>query len=56
LTGTAAEIIGVISVDGKHIGNGKEGEITNKIRNTFNEIVTSINNNEKYKGWTTEVW
>jgi branched-chain amino acid aminotransferase len=56
LTGTAAEIIGVISVDGKNIGNGKEGEITNKIRNTFNEIVTSINNNEKYKGWTTEVW
>jgi branched-chain amino acid aminotransferase len=56
LTGTAAEIIGVISVDGKNIGNGKEGEITNKIRNTYNEIVTSINNNEKYKGWTTEVW
>jgi branched-chain amino acid aminotransferase len=55
LTGTAAEIIGVISVDGKNIGNGKEGEITNKIRNTYNEIVTSINN-EKYKGWTTEVW
>jgi branched-chain amino acid aminotransferase len=56
LTGTAAEIIGVISVDGRNIGNGKEGQITNKIRNTYNEIVTYNNSNEKYKGWTTEVW
>jgi branched-chain amino acid aminotransferase len=56
LTGTAAEIIGVINVDGRNIGNGKEGQITKKIRNTYNEIVTCNNNNEKYKGWTTEVW
>jgi branched-chain amino acid aminotransferase len=56
LTGTAAEIIGVISIDGRDIGNGKEGQITNKIRNTYNEIVTCNNNNAKYKGWTTEVW
>ena len=56
LTGTAAEIIGVISIDGRNIGNGKEGQITNKIRNTYNEIVTCNNSNEKYKGWTTEVW
>ena len=56
LTGTAAEIIGVISVDGRNIGNGNEGQITKKIRNTYNEIVTCNNNSEKYKGWTTEVW
>jgi branched-chain amino acid aminotransferase len=56
LTGTAAEIIGVISVDGKNIGDGKEGQITKIIRNTYNEIATCNSSNEKYRGWTTEVW
>jgi len=56
LTGTAAEIIGVISVDGKNIGHGKEGQITKIIRNTYNEISTCNSSNEKYREWTTEVW
>jgi len=56
LTGTAAEIIGVTSVDGKSIGNGKEGQITETIRTTYHQIATCGNKNEKYKGWTTEVW
>ena len=56
LTGTAAEIISVISVDGRNVQNGKEGKITKKIRDTYNDIVTCNHTNEKYKGWTTEVW
>jgi len=56
LTGTAAEIIGVTSVDGKNIGDGKEGEITKMIRKSYHDIATGTSNNEKYRGWTTPVW
>lgn len=56
LTGTAAEIIGVISVDGKNIGDGKEGQITKTIRKTYHEIATGNIRNEKYRGWITDVW
>jgi branched-chain amino acid aminotransferase len=56
LTGTAAEIIGVISVDGKNIGDGKEGQITKTIKNIYHEIATCENTNENYRGWTTTVW
>jgi len=34
-TGTAAEIVPVVKVDGRIIGNGKSGKITKKIRNEF---------------------
>lgn len=39
LTGTAAEVIAVIKVDGRVIGNGKPGPITNNILAGFQEIV-----------------
>ena len=39
LTGTAAEVIGVSAIDGKTIGDGKEGEITRRIRELFHEVV-----------------
>ena len=32
LTGTAAEIIAVTSIDGRQIGHGKPGEITNALK------------------------
>ena len=38
-TGTATEVIGVVSVDGEDIGSGVPGSITNKIRNNYLEIV-----------------
>ena len=38
-TGTATEVVGVVSVDSNHIGNGSVGEITSKIRNKYLEIV-----------------
>ncbi|WP_332645500.1 branched-chain-amino-acid transaminase [Lysinibacillus sp. 54212] len=39
LTGTAAEVIAVVKVDGREIGNGKPGPITNNILTGFQEIV-----------------
>ena len=38
LTGTAAEIIPVVSVDGRAIGNGKPGPITTRIMARFREM------------------
>jgi len=38
LTGTAAEVIPVIKVDGRTIGNGKPGEITNRTIARFREL------------------
>jgi len=38
LTGTAAEVISVVRVDGKDIGNGKPGEITLKLREEFKKL------------------
>ena len=39
LTGTAAEIVPVVSVDKRIIGNGKPGKITMKIRKEFQIII-----------------
>jgi branched-chain amino acid aminotransferase len=38
LTGTAAEVIPMIKVDGRTIGNGKPGEITNRTIARFREL------------------
>jgi len=35
LTGTAAEVIGIVEVDGRMIGDGKPGPITNLLRKKF---------------------
>ncbi len=37
LTGTAAEVIGIVEVDGRMIGDGKPGPITNLLRKKFFE-------------------
>ncbi|GGB48881.1 branched-chain-amino-acid transaminase [Fictibacillus barbaricus] len=39
LTGTAAEVIAVVKVDGRVIGNGAPGKHTNKLLETFREKV-----------------
>jgi len=41
LTGTAAEIIGAIEIDGRKIGNGKPGPITKKLRQKYLELVNN---------------
>lgn len=38
LTGTAAEVIPAVKVDGKNIGDGKPGEITLKLREGFRKL------------------
>lgn len=54
LTGTAAEIVGIISIDGHIIGNGSEGEVTSIIRKTYLELVEG--KNEEFSNWLTKVW
>ena len=54
LTGTAAEITPIISIDGKKIGNEKPGSITKKMMNEYQEIVMS--RNEEYSHWLTPVY
>src|SRR5215467_75060 len=39
LTGTAAEIVPVVNVDGRSIGNGKPGSITMRIMTRFREMI-----------------
>lgn len=41
LTGTAAEVVPVIKLDGRVIGDGKPGEITRKLIGKFTEVVNS---------------
>jgi len=54
LTGTAAEITPVISVDGKAVGDGKVGKITGKIRTIYSDI--TMGKNKKYSKWITPVY
>jgi len=35
LTGTAAEVIGVVEIDGRTVGDGKPGPITKRLREKF---------------------
>lgn len=54
LTGTAAEITPVIAIDGKKVGGGKVGRITQEIRHTYSEI--TMGRNKKYSHWITPVY
>lgn len=54
LTGTAAEITPIVSVDGKMIGDGKVGKITQKIQNRYLEI--AMGRNKRYSRWITSVY
>jgi branched-chain amino acid aminotransferase len=54
LTGTAAEITPIISVDGKKVGIGKAGKITKQLYSIYSEIMTG--RNEKYSDWITSVY
>ncbi|MDE1728705.1 MAG: branched-chain amino acid transaminase [Thaumarchaeota archaeon] len=54
LTGTAAEITPVISVDNKMIGDGKVGKITRDIRKIYSDI--TMGKNKKYSKWITSVY
>jgi len=42
LTGTAAEVVPISSIDGRKIGNGSVGPITKKLINRFKEYVKTV--------------
>jgi branched-chain amino acid aminotransferase len=46
-TGSATEIVGIVSVDSKKIGDGLVGEVTSKISNKYLEIVNGQEDNFK---------
>jgi branched-chain amino acid aminotransferase len=54
LTGTAAEIVPVINIDGHAVGSGKEGPLTKSIREMYANIVSA--EAEDYIDWLTSVW
>nr|MDQ4050019.1 aminotransferase class IV [Thermoproteota archaeon] len=54
LTGTAAEIVPVTSIDGRPVGTGKEGPFTRSIREMYAKIVSA--EAKEYMEWLTSVW
>jgi branched-chain amino acid aminotransferase len=54
LTGTAAEIIAIINIDGRPVGNGREGPVTKSVRQIYSKIVSA--DVKEYMGWLTPVW
>ena len=54
LSGTAAEITPIVTIDKKKIGDGKVGNITKLFMGTYSDIV--MNKNENYSNWLTAVY
>jgi branched-chain amino acid aminotransferase len=54
LTGTAAEITAIVSIDGRAVGDGKEGPVSGRIRTIYSKIVTG--ELADYNKWLTPVW
>jgi branched-chain amino acid aminotransferase len=54
LTGTAAEITAIVSIDGRAVGDGKEGSVSGSIRTIYSKIVTA--ELADYNKWLTPVW
>ncbi|HYG00138.1 MAG TPA: branched-chain amino acid transaminase [Candidatus Saccharimonadales bacterium] len=54
VTGTAAEITPIISVDNHNVSNGEVGKITKKISDLYQKIV--ISQIPDYSDWLTPVW
>jgi len=52
-TGTAAQVAPITRIDNRPVGNGKIGEITQRIQNLYFEVVK--NNHPKYSHWCTLV-
>ena len=55
LTGTAAHVTSVGSLDNRTIGNGKVGKITKTLQDIYFSIVSGKIEDKKYKSWLTEV-
>ena len=53
-TGTAAEVAPILSIDRKAIGKGKPGEVTSKLEEEYERVVTGLNS--KYLQYLTAVY
>lgn len=53
-TGTAVEVTPIVSIDRKPVGTGKPGQITLRLRDEYERLVTG--NNEKYLKYLTPVY
>ncbi|MDE1846292.1 MAG: branched-chain amino acid transaminase [Candidatus Micrarchaeota archaeon] len=53
-TGTAAEIVAIVKIDGRVIGSGKQGPITKQISEKFFRLVKG--EDEQFKIWLTKVY
>jgi len=54
LTGTAVEIIPILSVDGRKVGEGKLGKLTRRIQRVYSEVVSG--KDKRYGHWLTPVY
>lgn len=54
LTGTAAEVTPVISIDGRKVGSGRPGRITKMMVSAYSDLVHG--KNSRYAGWLTAVY
>lgn len=54
LTGTAAHVTSVGSLDNRTIGNGKVGQITKRLQDIYFSVVSGKIEDKKYKSWLTE--
>lgn len=52
-TGTAVEVVAIGQIDKTKINNGKEGEVTKKIKDLYHKVITG--EAPKYKKWLTLV-
>ena len=52
-TGTAAEVTPIREVDGRKVGSGKRGKITEKLQSVFFDVVKG--RNKKYASWLTRI-
>ncbi|HLI55222.1 MAG TPA: branched-chain amino acid transaminase [Acidimicrobiales bacterium] len=53
LTGTAAEVVPIASVDDRTVGDGKPGEITRRLQEVFHSVVRG--KVDRYKDWVEHV-
>jgi branched-chain amino acid aminotransferase len=53
LTGTAAELTPIASVDGREVGPGRRGPVTERIQSTFMDAIRG--KDDRYKDWLTYV-
>ena len=54
LTGTAAHVTSVGSLDNRTIGSGKVGQITKTLQDIYFSVVSGKIEDNKYKSWLTE--